>query len=145
MPNGYVCYDPPGYAPAVGPLPALRKGHVTFGSFNNPGKISPEVAATWARILNRLPDSRLMLKFHNMGRPAMRRRYTEMFAAHGIAPERVEILGVSEHPALLDHYNRVDVALDPFPYCGGLTTCEACGWACRWSLVLARPSPAGTR
>ncbi len=74
MPDGYVCYDPPGYAPPVSPLPALNRGYVTFGCFNNPAKITPQVIEVWARILHRVPQSRLVLKYRGMSDPASRQR-----------------------------------------------------------------------
>ncbi len=125
MPNGYVCYDPPAYAPPVSPLPALDRGHVTFGCFNNPAKITSQAVEVWARILRRLPGARLVLKFKGWNDSGVARRFTEMFAAHGIDPGRLVLLGPSPHPPLLAEYNRIDMALDPFPYSGGLTTCEA--------------------
>jgi protein O-GlcNAc transferase len=125
MPDGYICYDPPADAPAVNALPALDRGHVTFGCFNNPAKITSHVIGAWARILGRLPDSRLVLKFKGWNDPGVVRRYTEMFVAHGIDLGRLKFLGYSPHEELLAEYNRIDLALDPFPYCGGLTTCEA--------------------
>jgi len=125
MPDGYVCYDPPAYAPPVAPLPALRSGEATFGCFNNPAKITPRVVETWARILRRRPGSRLVLKFNGWNDSGMVRRFTELFAAHEIDLGRLELLGPSPHAKLLAEYNRIDLALDPFPYSGGLTTCEA--------------------
>jgi len=125
LPDCYVCFAPPGYAPAVGPLPALAAGHVTFGCFNNLAKLNPGVIALWAKLLKRLPDARLVLKTHQLSDPAMRGLCASWFAAEGIAPARLELLGKSPHRALLDQYNRVDIALDPFPYSGGLTTLES--------------------
>ena len=125
LPDGYVCYDPPDYAPPVSPLPALQKQYVTFASFNNPAKIGPGVVAVWARILRSLPQARLVLKYKGMGDPTVAGRLAKMFAQHGIDPCRVAFLGRSPHADLLEHYRRVDIGLDPFPYNGGLTTCEA--------------------
>src|SRR5262249_1698763 len=62
LPDGYTCYDPPDYAPEVSPVPALSSGHVTFGCFNNPAKVGPNVVAAWSEILRRTPGSRLLLK-----------------------------------------------------------------------------------
>jgi len=125
MPDGYVCYDPPVYAPPVAQLPALDRKQVTFGCFNNPAKITPQAIEVWARILHRLPTARLVLKFKGWNDHGIARRFAETFAAHAIDPGRLELLGYSPHVELLAEYNRIDLALDPFPYCGGLTTCEA--------------------
>ena len=125
MPDGYVCYDPPLYAPPVTPLPALEHGQVTLGCFNNPAKITPQAIEVWARILRRLPEARLVLKFKGWNDDGVARRFSEMFVAHGVDPARLEFLGYSPHIELLAEYNRIDLALDPLPYCGGLTTCEA--------------------
>jgi predicted O-linked N-acetylglucosamine transferase (SPINDLY family) len=125
MPDGYVCYDPPAYAPAVGPLPALQRGRVTFGSFNAPAKIGPEVIAVWAEILRRLPAARLVLKYRAIDDPSIAGRLTELFARHGVAPDRIEYRGWSPVSEFLGHYAEIDIALDPFPYNGGLTTIEA--------------------
>ena len=56
LPDGYVCYSPPPYAPDVVPLPALANGHITFGCFNNLAKVTPRVIATWCAILHRVPE-----------------------------------------------------------------------------------------
>lgn len=124
MPDAYVCYEPPA-TPPVGPLPAIERGHVTFGSFSNPGKLGPQVAAPWAQILERLPGARLLLKYKGLDDPVHAGRITEMFAEHGIGPDRLTLEGDSPQSELLGHYGRVDIALDPFPYGGGVTTLEA--------------------
>jgi predicted O-linked N-acetylglucosamine transferase (SPINDLY family) len=120
-----VCFDGPADAPPVGPLPALAAPGVTFASFNNPAKITPQVTAAWARILRRLPNSRLLLKYRALDSMAASDRLRRLFAAESIAPHRVELSGWSPRADLLALYNQVDVALDTFPYSGGLTTCEA--------------------
>jgi predicted O-linked N-acetylglucosamine transferase (SPINDLY family) len=125
LPDGYVCYSPPPYAPDLVPLPALRNGYVTFGCFNNLAKITPMVIETWAEILRRLPDARLVLKTHQFSDAATAERMRGAFEAHNIAPERIELRGASGHRAFLREYNEIDLVLDPFPYSGGLTTCEA--------------------
>jgi predicted O-linked N-acetylglucosamine transferase (SPINDLY family) len=125
MPDGYVCFDTPGEAPPVGELPSRATGRVTLASFNNPAKIHAQVVATWAAILDRLPGSRLVLKYRALDSRAASSRLRQLFAAHGIAAERIELQGFSPRAELLGQYNRVDLALDTFPYSGGLTTCEA--------------------
>jgi predicted O-linked N-acetylglucosamine transferase (SPINDLY family) len=125
LPDGYVCYTPPPGAPPVAPLPALARGHVTFGCFNNLAKVTPPVLRAWARILAALPEARLVLRTHALGEAAMRQRLRARLVAHGLPEDRVALEGGVPHRALLDAYGGIDIALDPFPYAGGLTVCEA--------------------
>ena len=103
----------------------MANGHVTFGCFNNLAKVTPRVIATWAAILLRMPTARLILKTHQFSDAPTAERVHAEFAAHGVAAARVELRGASRHRAFLGEYNQVDLVLDPFPYSGGLTTCEA--------------------
>lgn len=125
MPDGYVTYDPPGYAPPVAPLPALEQGHVVFGSFNNRAKIDSRTVALWTSILSRVPDARLVLKFKGMSDRSSAKGLIAEFARHGVEAARLELLDQSPHADLLAEYRRIDLGLDPLPYNGGLTTCEA--------------------
>ncbi|MBV8170143.1 MAG: tetratricopeptide repeat protein [Alphaproteobacteria bacterium] len=125
MPNGYISYEPFVAAPAVGPLPALRNGHVTFVSYPNPAKISRGSIAAWARILAAVPTARLRLRYKWLEAALNKKRVHDEFAKHGIAAERVEVGGGSDVKGMMESYNEVDIGLDTFPYSGGLTTCEA--------------------
>jgi predicted O-linked N-acetylglucosamine transferase (SPINDLY family) len=125
MPAGYVCYDPPADAPPVGPLPAARTGSIQFASFNNLAKITRQTVEAWSAVLQRVPGSRLTLQYHGLGDEGVRRRYLEMFAAAGVAADRLNLSPPTDYAAYLASYNDVDVALDPFPFGGGITTCDA--------------------
>jgi predicted O-linked N-acetylglucosamine transferase (SPINDLY family) len=125
LPNAYVCYHAPAYAPEVGELPALQSGRVTFGCFNNLSKVNEAVIALWARLLKRLPQTQLVLKTMQLDDAALRERYAGLFAAQDIDPARVSLRGRSRHRELLAEYGQIDIALDPFPYSGGLTTLES--------------------
>ncbi len=125
LPDGYACYTPPPYAPEVAPAPVAANGFVTFGCFNNLAKITPRVVQTWGRIMQQLPDSRLVLKTHQFGDPATAAAMLDALATAGVAPARIDLRGASRHRAFMAEYNDIDIALDPFPYSSGLTTCEA--------------------
>jgi protein O-GlcNAc transferase len=125
LPRIRLCYAPPPYAPEVGPLPALKNGHVTFGSFSHLSKLNRDVVFHWAAILREVPGARLILKWRSLEDPGVRQRVVQRFAAQGVAAERLELRGHVEHAAMMAEYNEIDLALDPFPYNGGLTTCEA--------------------
>ncbi|MDA8048618.1 MAG: hypothetical protein M0002_01160 [Rhodospirillales bacterium] len=125
LPDGYVCYSPPPYAPEVGDLPAFATGAVTFGCFNNLAKITPRVIATWAEILRRVQGSRFLLKTHQFAEAPVVEAVSAAFERHGIGADRLILAGASPHREFLAEYNRIDLQLDPFPYSGGLTTCEA--------------------
>jgi len=125
LPDGYVCYEPPACAAEVSRLPALAAGHVTFGSFNNPAKLNASILEVWSRLLRRVPEARLALKYSGMDDPAVRRRCLAKLTEGGVDPSRVDLFGWSPHEELLAEYGRIDIALDTAPYSGGLTTCEA--------------------
>jgi len=125
LPDDYICYTPPRYAPAVSPLPALSRGAVTFSCFNFQGKISRPLVAVWARILRRLPGSRLLLQYRGLGDPGTQSHFRRLFAEHGVESAQVEMRAAVPPAQLLANYHQVDLALDSFPYNGGLTTCEA--------------------
>jgi predicted O-linked N-acetylglucosamine transferase (SPINDLY family) len=125
LPDSYLCFDPPEEAPAVSALPALSSGHVTFASCNNLAKINEQVVATWAEILRRVPESRLLLKYRGLEDDGLRTRFLDLFAAQGISANRLEIEGWSPLGELLARHGGIDVALDPFPFTGGVTTCNA--------------------
>ena len=125
MPDGYICYDSPAEAPAIGPLPALERGQVTFGCFNKVCKLTPEVIALWARIVSSVPGSRLLLASQGLNGRAAREWIRAAFVSAGGDSHQLELHGMKPWLELLDMYNTIDVALDPFPYSGGLTTCEA--------------------
>ncbi len=122
LPGCLWCYQPPVAIAQAPALPALGSGHITFGSFNQPAKLGPEVLELWARLLNAVPRSHLLMAPTPPG--FTRERYLEMFAAQGIAAARIEFEARMPLPEYQALRNRVDIALDSFPMNGGSTTCE---------------------
>lgn len=126
LPDTFVCYRSPTEAPAVGPLPALEAGFVTFGSFNNFAKVTPEVMRLWAEVLRAVPGSRLLLKTDGLNDASVRRRVTVFFAQHGVDSDRLVLLGRdASFETHFSRYNQVDIGLDPFPCNGGTTSCDS--------------------
>ena len=126
MPESFLCYLPYEESPDIGPPPSLKEGRITFGSFNNFSKVSTEILGIWTRILRELPGSRLILKSQVFTVETARRRVMDIFERECVSAERIEFMtfeqSVKTH---LDLYNRIDIALDTFPYHGTTTTCEA--------------------
>ncbi|CAA7619604.1 putative TPR repeat protein [Magnetospirillum sp. SS-4] len=112
----------PRHAPDPGPLPALSGGGIRFGSFNKPQKITEEVVAAWARVLNAVPDSSLLLVLPGGDTPSVQDMAGSWFLGHGVEKRRIETVGTCQLDQFLDLVRRVDIALDPFPYGGGTTT-----------------------
>lgn len=125
LPDGRFCYAPPEYAPEVNKLPARSKGCVTFGSFNNMAKMTPEVFTLWSDVLKAVPGSRLILKWRTLSEEEEKQRVYAAFSSRGIELSRIELRGQTPHREMLAEYGDIDVALDPFPFSGGLTSCEA--------------------
>ena len=125
LPGCYLNYRPASNFPDITPLPAKKNGYITLGCFNNLMKVNPELVATWAIILKQLPNSRLVLKNKLLANPDIRDSIRDQFIKHGIPSDRIYLYGPSAHLELLQTYADIDIALDPFPYSGGTTTCEA--------------------
>jgi protein O-GlcNAc transferase len=125
LPDTAWCFTPLSGGPAVS-APTLAKSNPVFGCFNNFSKVTEHVLGLWARILTCLPGSRLVLKNRAVENASVVHRLQTFFAQRGISATRLEFLAHTLSP--LDHlecYNRLDVALDTFPYHGTTTTCEA--------------------
>jgi len=122
LPHSQICYRCGAAAPPPGGLPAVLNGFITFGSLNNFSKFSDPAVELWARVLRQVPQSRLLLLSppRNLRQPLINR-----FTRLGIAPERLELIKRSPIDEYLQTYERIDIALDPFPYNGTITTCDA--------------------
>jgi protein O-GlcNAc transferase len=123
----FLCYAPPDSTPAVDPGVRVADEPVVFGSFNSRVKISAACAAAWAKLLQRVPHSRLVLKsVSGTEDEESREGLRQQFVAHGISAERIEVCKSDDSlDGHLEHYAVIDVALDTFPYNGTTTTCEA--------------------
>lgn len=125
MPHTRFCYGPPEYAPDVVAPPLEKRGTVTFGSFNRLPKMTDAVVAAWSRILLAVPDSRLIVKSGALSDTTAHDRLLARFARQGIAAERLDLREGSSHGEMLAEYGDIDIALDTFPFNGGMTTLEA--------------------
>jgi len=111
--------------PEVATTPALQKGYVTYGCFNNPIKLSDETIAAWSAILFERPADRLVLKYKYFEDPALRRATQARFAAFGVDPGQLEFRAHSTGPQYLQEFQDIDLALDPSPCPGGTTSLDA--------------------
>ena len=122
----FLCYRPSPGSPRPERLPSDVTGHFTFGCFNHHPKLSPETIALWAEILRQARETRLLLKSRSLSDAGVADATRGLFRMHGVALERLELRGyVASERAHLATYKEVDLALDPFPYNGTTTTCEA--------------------
>ncbi|MCW8923414.1 MAG: tetratricopeptide repeat protein [Gammaproteobacteria bacterium] len=126
LPECFLTYKPDDNSPDVSEPPVIQNGFITFGSFNNLAKINDKVIDVWCRILKRLPDSKLLVKNPSLTDLKTRETYIKKFQQFGIEGNRINLIGHTptrnEHLSL---YDKIDIALDTFPYNGTTTTCEA--------------------
>jgi predicted O-linked N-acetylglucosamine transferase (SPINDLY family) len=122
LPQSYWCYQPAGQSPEPGPPPADAKGQITFGCLNNFAKDSLPAQALWAKILRQVKDSRLLI-YSQPGEHL--KEFTSRFSSWGVQSNRVESVGRQTWEQYMARYNQIDIALDPYPYGGGITTCDA--------------------
>jgi predicted O-linked N-acetylglucosamine transferase (SPINDLY family) len=135
-------FAPPGESPPLTPLPADSNGFVTFGSMNRLAKINDTVLRAWAKILARVPTARLLMKDPSFDDAQTQARVLERFQTHGIAAARIALRGKTSRRAQLATYAEIDVALDPFPQSGGVTTFESL-WMGVPVITLAGERPQG--
>jgi len=123
LPDSVFCWAPMDDYPLPAPRPAAAP--VVFGSFNKAMKISPRTVALWAEVLQAVPDSLLLLKAPSLDDRTVRDRFANFFSRRGVAHERILFRGPSGLREMMAEYGDIDIALDPTPYNGGMTTLQA--------------------
>ncbi len=123
--GSFWCFRPPDTASEPAPAPVTRNGYVTFGSYNAAQKISDSTVRLWAAVLAAVPRSRLLLKSLSFADEKLRTRFKRRFIEAGVQAERLEMLPPNDRKQFYAEYRHIDIALDPVPYNGGTTTCEA--------------------
>ncbi|MCE9531147.1 MAG: tetratricopeptide repeat protein [Planctomycetes bacterium] len=125
VPGTYLAFSVDHPAPEPGPSPFRSTGRITIGSLASQYKITDQVVATWSEILQRCPKAHLLLRNAALDRPETRAHLLKRFSSRGIDTDRLTLEGRAPHFEFLATYDRIDFALDPFPYSGGTTTTEA--------------------
>ncbi len=150
VPHSYLTFDVNYPVPDIAPLPMLQSGRLTIGCLASQYKLTDQVVSVWSDLLHRCPDARLLIRNGTLGNPHQEGHLRRRFEIHGIGGQRLLLEGPAEHAEFLSTYDRIDFALDPFPYSGGTTTTEALWqgvpvvtfdgdrWASRTSVSLLR-------
>lgn len=127
--DNYFCFAPPQFDLPIAPPPQQKNGYTTFGSLNNPKKITDEMLALWAKVLGEVPNGRLFIKGAGLENQEFRDALQRRLLIHGFTPEQVTLEGPAPREQFLASYQKIDIALDPYPYSGATTTVEAlwCG------------------
>lgn len=121
----YAAFMPDAAAPAiVGAGPVKKNNFITFASLNSLAKITRPMLDLWADILCEVPDSRLLFQSAGLEGDDIAESVRQLFAQRGVAPHRLTLRGWSGINEFLQIGNDVDIALDPFPFSGGVTTCH---------------------
>ena len=126
MPNGFHMFSLPAELPEPMEPPCLKRGYVTFGSYNNMNKLGSKSVELWAKLLKRVPHSRIVLKHKTLAFLDNRETLRSLFAMHGIQAHRVILKTTT--PGMVEHYHsygEMDIALDPIAYNGTTTSCDA--------------------
>lgn len=121
----YAAFGPESSTPAVGSGPVARNGFVTYASLNSLAKITRPMMDLWADIMLATPDSRLLLQAAGLDGEALTQEVVHFFATKGVAMERLTLRGWSGIEDFLRVGQEADIALDPFPFNGGVTSCHA--------------------
>jgi predicted O-linked N-acetylglucosamine transferase (SPINDLY family) len=122
----YLAFEVLYAVPDVASPPCISNGgRLTFGALASAYKLNDLTLGLWARILRAAPTARLLVRAPTLGDPSNRDHLRARFATLGVADERLDLEGGAAHVDFLRSYDRIDIALDTFPYNGGTTTTEA--------------------
>lgn len=126
MPNGFHMFNLCAELPEPSDPPCLSRGYITFGSYNNMNKLGSKSIELWAKLLKRVPNSKILLKHKTLAVLDNRESIRSLFAMQGIQAQRVILKtttqGMAEH---YKSYSDMDIALDPLAYNGTTTSCDA--------------------
>ncbi len=125
VPGSYLTYEVNYPTPAVAPPPSADAGALTIGSLASIYKLTDATLDGWCAALVGSPRTRLFLKNAGLGNTSTREHLLLRFEERGVDRTRITLEGPAEHFEFLRGYERIDLALDPFPYSGGTTTSEA--------------------
>jgi predicted O-linked N-acetylglucosamine transferase (SPINDLY family) len=128
LPQSFFVYDPPKDAPLVGPLPVKANGYITFGCLNAVNKATPRAIALWSAVMSQVRGSKMMLLTTRC--EETNTRLLAGFAAGGISADRIELVQRVGPDGYYRRYNSIDIALDPVPFNGHTTTCDAAWMGC---------------
>lgn len=142
LPHSRYCFSPLVQRLAEVSLPSERREGVTFGCFQTLAKINDRVLGCWSKILAAVSSARLRVQTLDLDHAGTRAIFVAQLQRHGIALDRVDLVGAMPYDAYLQSYSQVDVLLDTFPYPGGTTTVEAL-WLGVPTLTLAQPGMLG--
>lgn len=123
LPHSHICYEPTSTKEPAAEPPCIKNGFITFGTFNQYQKITDSMLVAWKNILDAVPNSRLILKNKIVSMEGGKEFINNRLKKFGFDLARVELRSTTKNYLL--EYNDVDIALDTFPYTGGVTTCEA--------------------
>ena len=124
LPRFYAAFRPDERAAPIGTCPAERNGHITFASLNSLSKLSPSILEIWADLLLHLPNSRLLFQADGLDNAEVRKPVTAVFVARGVSASRLTFRGWTSLEDYLRVGNEVDIALDSYPFNGGVTSCH---------------------
>jgi len=126
LPNIWCCLSKPDFKIKKEiSSPALKNGFITFGCFNNTAKLNDKVIKYWSKLLNNIPNSRLILKSRKLENIYVTKNIKNRFKKNNIDLSKLILERGSHRKELLETYNKIDIALDPFPYSGGTTSFES--------------------
>jgi len=126
LPEIEHCFTPPDFNVAINNLPALKNNFVTFGCINKLTKVNDDVIALWSKVLSSVPNSKLFLKSTELDDQKIVENTHKRFKKNKIDKNRLILHGKSPtRKEVLETYNEIDIALDPFPFQGNTSTEEA--------------------